>query len=89
MQQESPPTQAVAAGVAAKIEEVVTAIWKSMGTSPREARPTFVSTILRMKSSKLAASAACFGSIEGESSTTNRMSALEVFGRVTRTEPGW
>ncbi len=71
------------------MDEVVTAIWKSTGWSPRAARPTFVSTIVRMNSRKLAASAACFGSIDGESSTTNRMSALEVFGRVTRTEPGW
>ena len=59
------------------------------GSSPRAARPTFVSTIRRMKSWKLAASPACLGSMEGESSTTNRMSALEVFGSWTRTEPGW
>ncbi len=88
-QQLFPPTQAVAAGVASKMEEVVTAIWKSSGCRLRAARPTLMSTIRRMKSWKLAASPACFESIEPESSTTNRMSALEVFGSATRTDPGW
>ena len=84
-----PGTQRVGSAVAAKIEVVVTAMWKSIGSSPRPARAVLVWTMRVMKSWKLAARPACFGSIDGESSTTKRMSALETPASFTFTAPGW
>ena len=60
-----------------------------MAASPFAARLVLVCTMRLMKSLKLAARPACFGSMEGESSTTKRMSALETSESWTRTEPGW
>jgi hypothetical protein len=84
-----PSTHACAVGCAKNTDEVVTARWKSMGSSPFSARAALTSTIPRMKSPKLAASPCCFGSVDGESSTTKRTSALETLESATRVEPGW
>ena len=72
-----------------KTEVVVMAMWKSMGSRPFCTRAWLVVCRLVTKASKLVDSDCCSPPIEPESSTTKRMSAVEMSESVTRSVPGW
>ena len=72
-----------------KTEVVVMAMWKSMGSRPFWTRTWLVLLRLVTKAPKLCCSDLCSPPIDPESSTTKRMSAVEMSDSVTRSVPGW
>ena len=64
-------------------------MWKSNGSSPFAALSACAVTSEPMKLEKFWARSCCFGSIEFESSTTNRMSAVVTSPSFTCFCPGW
>src|SRR5574338_18257 len=72
-----------------KTEVVVTATWKSMGSSPAFRRATLVASRLAMNAAKFSASFSCSPPIDPESSTTKSTSAVDMSESFTRSLPGW
>src|SRR5690349_17988140 len=70
-------------------EDVVMAMWNSSGSRPLCLRSASVWASASMKDLKLAARLACSAAIDPESSTTNRMSAVERLDSWMRDAPGW
>jgi hypothetical protein len=83
------PPLGASAWYASKTEEVVMAMWNSSGSSPFAVRAFCIVASAPMKAPKLSASRFCSENIEPESSTTNRMSAVETESSRMRADPGW
>jgi len=70
-------------------EVVVTAMWKSKGSSPSVTRSALYAFRLSMKLENAFASACCSPAIDPDSSTTKSTSADETSESVNRSVAGW